>query len=126
MMQKKGGEAESAARDRMRKLNCWEHMRCGREPGGRNEAELGTCPSATEARFDGYHGGRNAGRACWVVAGTMCGGEVQGTFAKKCAYCIDCDFYKMVNDEEGGSIIQPRVLLNILGQYKGLFPADME
>jgi len=51
--------------------------------------------------MDGVHGGRNAGRACWVVAGTYCGGEVQGTYAQKRENCISCEFHRMVREEEG-------------------------
>lgn len=105
-----------------KKLNCWEHKGCGREPGGGKEAVAGTCPAAVEDRLHGIHGGRNAGRACWVVAGTMCEGEVQGTFAKKCARCIDCDFYQAVSRQEGAAFLVPTVLMNMLGEYRGLFP----
>ena len=79
--------------------NCWEHKKCGREPGGAKTGTLGVCPAATESRLDGTHEGKNAGRACWVVAGTLCGGEVQGTFAKKFAGCEKCDFYLSVQQE---------------------------
>jgi hypothetical protein len=46
------------------------------------------------------HGGKNGGRACWVVAGTLCGGEVQGKFAAKFGSCERCDFYDSVRKEE--------------------------
>jgi hypothetical protein len=82
------------------KLNCWEFKGCGREPGGVNVVDLGVCPTATESKLDGVHGGRNSGRACWVVGGTYCKGEVQGTFGKKYKNCSICDFYKHVRDEE--------------------------
>lgn len=85
----------------MKKLNCWEFKECGREPDGKNSATLGECPAAQEKRLDGVFGGTNAGRACWIVAGTMCKGEVQGTFAQKLADCATCDFYQMVQSEEG-------------------------
>jgi len=78
-----------------KKVNCWEFKKCGREPGG-SRAELGVCPSATMEKLNGTHGGINSGRACWVVAGTMCSGEVQGVFAKKYENCEKCDFYKLV------------------------------
>lgn len=81
------------------KLNCWEFEKCGREPGGFNSKELGICPATTERRLDGIHGGKNGGRACWVVAGTFCEGEIQGTFACKEASCIHCDFFKEVVHE---------------------------
>ena len=82
------------------KQNCWEHKKCGREPGGANARHMGVCPAATEARLDGAHGGINAGRACWVVAGTMCGGVVQGTYALKTDSCERCGFFKGVVAEE--------------------------
>lgn len=83
-----------------KKLNCWEVKKCGREPGGARN-DLGVCPTSTAQKLHGTHGGTNAGRACWVVAGTMCGGEVQGVFAKKYENCEKCDFYKQVVKEEG-------------------------
>jgi len=83
------------------KRNCWEVMKCGREPGGSNTAANGICPAVTCARLDNAHGGKNAGRVCWIVAGTMCGGEVQGSFARKYADCRKCRFYQIVREEEG-------------------------
>jgi hypothetical protein len=84
----------------MKKINCWEFMKCGREPGGKHADELGVCPATTDTRYEGIQGGRNAGRVCWVVVGTMCGGEVKGTFARKYHDCKRCEFYKKVRKEE--------------------------
>lgn len=84
-----------------KKPNCWEFKKCGREPGGAKAKELGVCPAAVDTKHDGLHGGKNAGRACWFIAGTLCAGEVQGTFAKKYRDCAVCDFYNKVKDEEG-------------------------
>lgn len=83
-----------------RVLNCWEFKKCGREPGGRYSHDLGVCPATTATRLDGLHGGTNGGRACWFVVGTLCNGEVQGTYARKYKSCIYCDFYKKVKEEE--------------------------
>jgi hypothetical protein len=80
--------------------NCWELKRCGREPGGENAERLGVCAAATEKRLDGTHGGVNAGRACWIVAGTMCRGTPQGTYAQKLENCEECGFFKQVVAEE--------------------------
>ncbi len=85
----------------MEKLNCWEFCKCGRQPGGPQVHELGICPVSTEKKLDGIHGGTNAGRACWVVGGTLCDGKVQKTFAGKYAECVECDFYNHVKREEG-------------------------
>ncbi len=82
------------------KSNCWEIKKCGRQPTGNKAAELGVCPAATMEALDGTHGGSNGGRACWVIAGTLCDGEVQGTFSKKSLNCRSCDFYKLVETEE--------------------------
>ena len=85
----------------MTKQNCWEFKKCGRVPGGAHEKDLGICPVHGEKRLDGVHEGTNAGRACWVVAGTLCGGKVQGSFARKYDSCEKCDFYQSVKKEEG-------------------------
>jgi hypothetical protein len=94
------------------KQNCWEFKKCGREPGGKNAAELGVCPVGEYKPLDGTHQGKNAGRACWVLAGTLCGGKVQGTFAQKYSNCKICDFYKTVKKEENGTYQMSVVLLN--------------
>ncbi len=65
-------------------MECWEFKKCGRIPGGGKEKEMGVCPAYRH----------HAGQACWVVAGTFCGGKVQGTFAQKEHSCQSCDFYK--------------------------------
>ncbi|HEY3352292.1 MAG TPA: hypothetical protein VGQ83_03520 [Polyangia bacterium] len=64
-------------------MNCWEFKRCGREAGGSKAAELGVCAA--------YPSG---GHACAMIAGTLCGGRVQGSFAQKLSTCLECDFYR--------------------------------
>jgi len=94
----------------MGKLNCWEVKKCGRELGGTRK-HLGVCPAAVEIKLNGTHGGMCAGRACWVVAGTLCGEKEQGTFAVKYHDCEKCDFFQMVKKEEGTAYIFSIVLL---------------
>jgi methyl-accepting chemotaxis protein len=55
-------------------MNCWEFKKCGKER---------TCPAYP-----------NNGRQCALVAGTLCGGTVQGNYAKKITNCRLCDFYQ--------------------------------
>ena len=100
----------------MSKTNCWEFKNCGRELGRTQTDELGVCPVSTEKRLNGIHDGINAGRACWVVAGSMCGGKRQGTFAKKFDNCEKCDFYFTVKQEEGLNLELSIVLINRLRQ----------
>jgi hypothetical protein len=82
------------------KLNCWEFEKCGREPGGTNIIEHDLCPAATETSVNGINGGKNGGRICWAIAGTLCNEKIHGTFAKDKFSCMNCDFFKLVNEEE--------------------------
>lgn len=95
----------------MVKQNCWEFKKCGREKGGAKAAELGVCSASTETRVNGSNGGKNGGRACWAVTGTLCGGVVQGTFATKLGNCNKCEFFKLVSSEEGAKSESNRELL---------------
>ena len=85
-------------------------MKCGRQPGGQKAEELGVCPATVEESFDGINFGENAGRICLAVAGTCCGGKVQGTFAEKRKSCVTCDFYKKVQEQEGNSSVNQKLL----------------
>jgi hypothetical protein len=67
-------------------MNCWEYMKCGRERGGINVKEFGVCPAYPED-----------GNRCAEVVGTLCGSQVQGTFAMKHLDCTQCEFYKSVH-----------------------------
>jgi GlcNAc-P-P-Und epimerase len=116
-----GQEAAPDCWDVMRKTtkkkrNCWEVMRCGRGPADRSGGSKDVCPAARDARLDGVHGGINSGRACWVVAGTLCGGVVQGTFARKLDGCQSCEFFQQVLREERSGFQKTAVLLQKLKQ----------
>lgn len=56
-------------------IRCWEEKRC----------EHKQCPAYNN----------ECGR-CWIIAGTMCGGEVHGKFAKKYGTCQECEIYQRV------------------------------
>lgn len=60
--------------------NCWEVKKCGRQPGGSLVLDLGICPAALNSSLEGIHGGDKCGRACWVVAGTLCNMKIQGSY----------------------------------------------
>ncbi|MBI5869106.1 MAG: hypothetical protein HZB43_12615 [candidate division Zixibacteria bacterium] len=83
------------------KANCWEIKNCGRGPGGAKVAEMGVCPASTDVTSNGHNSGKNGGRLCWAVAGTFCGGKVQGSFADKQLTCMNCDVFKRIKQEEG-------------------------
>lgn len=98
----------------MAKRNCWEVRRCGREPGGDRAGVFGVCPAAAERRLDGVNGGRNGGRACWAVAGTLCSDELQGSHATKVQRCHACELYLAVCAEEGEAMVHARGILEKL------------
>jgi hypothetical protein len=102
-----------------KKMNCWEFKKCGREPGGSKVAELGVCPVATEQGANGIHNGINGGRCCWVVTGSLCKGEIQGSYAQKFGQCHKCDFYDIVRKEELPYFKVGIVVLNIIKKKRG-------
>jgi len=98
----------------MTKMNCWDAKKCGREIGGPPVKEMGVCPAASETRVNGINGGKNGGRACRVLAGTFCGGKVQGSFSSKMNSCMTCDVYKIIRDDEGKNMIGTAQILEKL------------
>ena len=87
-----------------RKLNCWEIKKCGREISGDRTDDIGVCPAASDISSNGINSGTNGGRLCWAIAGTFCGGKVQGDFAQKTPSCITCEVFKHVKLEEGTEV----------------------
>jgi hypothetical protein len=83
------------------KVNCWEYFKCGREPGGFNTQELGVCPASMSSGSHMVNGGTNGGRYCWTIKGTLCDHQIQGDIGEKLLGCINCSFFKQVNQEEG-------------------------
>lgn len=83
------------------RFNCWEYQGCGRQPGGHNVDGTGVCPASVESGLDGSNGGSNGGRACWVIAGTLCEGRVCGSYQEKYVQCHKCSFYHRVEVEQG-------------------------
>ena len=59
---------------------CWEHMQCKQDV---NHDE--SCPAYP-----------HFGRICWAVAGTLCAGKIQGTYAQKIHDCHRCGYYRSV------------------------------
>ncbi|MBU0730050.1 MAG: hypothetical protein KKE17_08495 [Proteobacteria bacterium] len=90
------------------KLNCWEFKNCGRIEGGAREAECGICPAYGEIRLDGLNAGKNGGRVCWFVEGTLCDNcvrkEADGTYLDKYKRCLKCNFYKYVEEQQGENL----------------------
>jgi two-component system NtrC family sensor kinase len=66
--------------EELKNVPCWEYMQCGRDVNDEQK-----CPAYP-----------HFGQVCWAVAGTLCAGKIQGTFAQKTDDCRKCRFYKMV------------------------------
>ncbi len=81
--------------------NCWEVRKCGLEPGGENVSTSGICPAAEPQKYQGYNRGQYFGRSCWMVPMTLCDNKLQGPYADKFLDCIECEFFIMVEKEEG-------------------------
>lgn len=98
----------------MSRMNCWEFFDCGREIGGKNAKELGECPAAAKTELDGVNDGKNGGRSCWAIAGTLCEGEVQGSYAQKLGNCLKCDFHAFVRGQQKGQYASTKKILDII------------
>jgi len=78
-------------------LNCWDFVQCRQGPDSPKP-----CAVATDLASDGVNGGRNGGRLCWAVVGSLSGNE--RPFG--CAHntdCLACDFFHLVKSEQGDS-----------------------
>ncbi len=85
------------------KINCWEYMHCGRELGGNKVKEYGVCPAVTFIAFNKTNGGYNGGRYCWQIAGTFPRSNARCSYASQLEDCTQCDFYRLVQKEEGSN-----------------------
>ncbi len=83
----KPGSIRNIRKSNVEQIDCWTAKNCGRIPGGDKVAELGVCPAYPED-----------GKACWKVAGTFCGGKPQGSMAQKLSSCMECEFYRQLNN----------------------------
>ncbi len=68
---------------------CWEEHQCGRETAGVNAKEFGVCPAYK----------MNLGNGCWVVYGTLCGGEKRTDWKEKADRCSTCSTFLQYDAE---------------------------
>ncbi len=90
----------------MKKLNCWEFMKCGRQIGGDKVSEYGECPVSRNFKTHGLNGGINGGRSCWAIPNTLCQGVDQQDLKSRMRNCGSCDFLHLVIKEEGAGLIR--------------------
>jgi len=77
------------------KAECWEMLEC-------EAAVAQNCPAYMS----------DCGR-CWLTAGTMCGGTVQGGFAKKYSTCVECDVFQKTVFRDSATELQEHILILI-------------
>ncbi len=58
------------------KMKCWDYNDCG-------HGKDSLCPAVEQ----------KAGRSCWLVAKTLCGGKVHGMHTQRSKACGGCGFY---------------------------------
>lgn len=61
-------------------MQCWIYNNCG-------HGKDSLCPAVSE----------KAGRSCWLVAKTLCGGKVHGSRTQRVKACEGCSFYIYVH-----------------------------
>jgi hypothetical protein len=57
-------------------VKCWHYNNCG-------HGKDSLCPAVDQ----------NAGKSCWLVVKTLCGGEVHGKHTERIKSCEGCSFY---------------------------------
>lgn len=72
--------------------HCWEKKHCDNL----------TCPAYAN----------KCGR-CWLIAGTLCGDEIQGKFANKYGTCYDCEVFRETVFQEPVLALQEHILILI-------------
>ncbi len=96
------------------KINCWDYMECGYGPDGILSKQFGECPVVTARTMDGIHGGDAGGRSCWMIKGTHCFNETQGSIISKMELCKRCEFYLHVKVEEARNFKNIPDLIHLL------------
>ena len=71
--------------------NCWDILKCERQKNGKKVNEYGECIASKE----------ELGHSCWAIAGTLCGGMVQGDATEKRQNCIRCEVFKLYHRSVG-------------------------
>ncbi len=109
-----GGEEQGTYHEKMancRKCNVYEAANAGANPAVDIKPvkpstqvlcwDVKECPEDRRAICPAYP---DNGSDCWMVTGTQCGGEEQGTYREKMVSCRQCDTYKLAHDKNPAQI----------------------
>jgi len=87
------------------RIKCWEVKGCKKE----------RCPSFMDADC-----------RCWLRVGTLCGGTVQGDFAKKYESCFECEVMQIIGSDKVRAIYEDiNILIHHLKNRDGKIKADL-
>lgn len=84
----------------------------------------GVCHVSNKNKFCGTESGKNSGRYCWRVTGTLCSVKVQVTFAEKAKNCSKCEFY--LNVKERKEVIPYEISVHSLKPFKFLLRKNIK
>lgn len=81
-------------------------MRCGRGSSRNNIIESRICNAAIDYKSDGINEGKNGGRICWAIVGTLCNNHSRELICgirkwRSTQSCLSCSFFKKVKKEQG-------------------------
>lgn len=62
--------------------------------------EMEGCWIAKNCRSEKCPAYKNDNRRCWLISGTFCRNEIQGTYYHKINACRKCDFFKSANHQK--------------------------
>jgi hypothetical protein len=69
-------------------MQCWDYNNCG-------HGKDSLCPAVDQ----------KAGKSCWLVPKTLCGGKVHGKHTQRIKSCEGCSFYIYIH------VLLPKLLL---------------
>lgn len=90
-------------------VGSWDAWLSATVPPLNNECwEIKQCKEKTECPAYQSDSGR-----CWLIAGTMCGGMIQGEFARKYSTCVQCDVFQRMVFNDPATELQEHILILI-------------
>jgi chemotaxis signal transduction protein len=62
--------------------------------------------------------------SCWIISGTFCRDEIQGSFHEKIDACRQCDFFRLAN--EGAAVMTVGVVVDSVSEVLNIRAEDIQ